>query len=421
MRLLTKTSYYYTLYTIPILIISAVFFYFFLVQEMQESNEAVLESRVKIIQNYLKNENQVLLKILESNNELTVTEIGKNDIISQKIKDTLIFSKLEKEDISYKMLEVSSIINGKNYKIKVLRNSIEFDELMEVVLTVFIGLLILLFSILFFINLFISKRIWQPFRTTLHFIKHFEINSLDNKKLERNAINEFDELNKSINIMLVKMVSDYQNQKKFAENASHEFQTPFAIIKSKIGLLLQNKNLDEESLKLLISIEDTTTRLSRINKSLLLLSKIENRQYAATEQVTLFPLIEKLIVANEDLIEAKKLKIVLEDSSTIRFNINAELGYMLFNNLLQNAIRHNVEKGSIIIAFKENTVVISNTGVPIPLNDSVIYERFEKNSSHANSIGLGLSIVKEIAEVYSIAIAYSYENERHYFSLNQFA
>jgi signal transduction histidine kinase len=421
MRLLTKTSYYYTLYTIPILIISAVFFYFFLVQEMQESNEAVLESRVKIIQNYLKNENQVLLKILESNNELTVTEIGKNDIISQKIKDTLIFSKLEKEDISYKMLEVSSIINGKNYKIKVLRNSIEFDELMEVVLTVFIGLLILLFSILFFINLFISKRIWQPFRTTLHFIKHFEINSLYNKKLEPNAINEFDELNKSINIMLVKMVSDYQNQKKFAENASHEFQTPFAIIKSKIGLLLQNKNLDEESLKLLISIEDTTTRLSRINKSLLLLSKIENRQYAATEQVTLFPLIEKLIVANEDLIEAKKLKIVLEDSSTIRFNINAELGYMLFNNLLQNAIRHNVEKGSIIIAFKENTVVISNTGVPIPLNDSVIYERFEKNSSHANSIGLGLSIVKEIAEVYSIAIAYSYENERHYFSLNQFA
>jgi len=421
MKLLTKTSYYYTLYTIPILIISAVFFYFFLVQEMQESNEAVLESRVKIIQNYLKNENQVLLKILESNNELTVKEIGKNDIISQKIKDTLIFSKLEKEDISYKMLEVSSIINGKNYKIKVLRNSIEFDELMEVVLTVFIGLLILLFSILFFINLFISKRIWQPFRTTLHFIKHFEINSLDNKKLEPNAINEFDELNKSINIMLVKMVSDYQNQKKFTENASHEFQTPFAIIKSKIGLLLQNKNLDEESLKLLISIEDTTTRLSRINKSLLLLSKIENRQYAATEQVTLFPLIEKLIVANEDLIEAKKLKIVLEDSSTIRFNINAELGYMLFNNLLQNAIRHNVEKGSIIIAFKENTVVISNTGVPIPLNELVIYERFEKNSSHANSIGLGLSIVKEIAEVYSIAIVYSYENERHYFSLNQFA
>jgi signal transduction histidine kinase len=294
MKLLTKTSYYYFLYTIPVLILSAVFFYYFLLHEIGESNESILKSRVKIIENYIKNENQTLLNVLESNSEVIVREVKKNTIVSQNIKDTLIFSVIDKESIAYKMLEVNSNINGKNYKITVLKNTIEFDELMEVVLVVFITLLILLFSIILFINIRISKKLWQPFWASLHYIKNFNVTTTENKKLESNDINEFNELNTSINEMTSKMISDFKNQKKFTENASHEFQTPFAIIKGKIDLLLQKENMDEESLKLLISIEDATNRLSKINKSLLLLSKIENRQYAQLEKVELLPLIKNV-------------------------------------------------------------------------------------------------------------------------------
>jgi signal transduction histidine kinase len=108
-------------------------------------------------------------------------------------------------------------------------------------------------------------------------------------KLEPSEIEEFSELNSSINHMTSKMSSDYKKS-EFTENASHEFQTPLAIIKGKIDLLLQENTLKEEAMTLLISIEEATSRLSRINKSLLLLSKIENQQYEKTDTVAVLPL-----------------------------------------------------------------------------------------------------------------------------------
>ena len=421
MKLLTKTSYYYIFYTIPVLIVSAVVFYFFLQHEIGESTETVLKSRVSVIEDYIRHRNNILLDVLKSNNEVSVTIIDKNIILPQNIKDTLIFSDLEREEIAYKKLEVSAMIKDKNYKITVLKNTIEFDELIEVVSVVFITFLVLLFLIVFFINIKVSKQLWKPFWTSLASIQNFNVANNECINLESSSIKEFNELNTVLNQMTRKMVADYQNQKKFTENASHEFQTPFAIIKGKIGLLLQNKNIDQEALELMISIEDTVTRLSRINKSLLLLSKIENRQFKTTETLAIATLIEKLLDINEDLMLAKKIKVTIENSDATFLKINAELGSILFNNLIQNAIRHNRENGLIHIVLTKENIAISNSGALEPLDQDVIFERFEKQSSHSNSIGLGLAIVKEIAEVYQITISYSYENHNHVFSLNQFA
>ena len=220
--------------------------------------------------------------------------------------------------------------------------------------------------------------------------------------------------------MTSKMISDYKNQKKFAENASHEFQTPLAIITGKIDLLLQENSLNEETMKLLVSIEEATSRLSRINKSLLLLSKIENQQYEKTDTVALLPLIEKIKAINEDFILDKKLQFVCEPTEELYFTINSELCFILINNLIQNAIRHNVKNGQITISIKDQALLISNTGSLEPLDEVSIFERFEKKSSNVNSIGLGLAIVKEIAEANSITVLYKYEDNEHVFSLSQF-
>jgi signal transduction histidine kinase len=173
---------------------------------------------------------------------------------------------------------------------------------MEVVFVVFTVLLVLLL-VTAYINSKVSKLIWD--HLGLDYIKNFSVHTSDYKKLEPSEIEEFSELNSSINHMTSKM-SDYKNQKKFTENASHEFQTPLAIIKGKIDLLLQ-ENLKEEAMTLLISIEEATSRLSRINKSLLL-SKIENQQYEKTDTVA-FP--EKVKEAlNEDFILDKNIELV---------------------------------------------------------------------------------------------------------------
>ncbi|CAM2905254.1 sensor histidine kinase [Flavobacterium frigoris] len=419
MKLLTKTSRYYILYTIPVILFSAIFIYFFLLNEIGESNESILLTRVKVIENYIAKGNTTVLNVFEVNNEVYIKEIEKDRIIPQTIKDTLMYSEIEKEYISSKMIEKNAIVQGKNYQIKVWKSTIEYDELVEVVSVVFIVMLLVLFLVTAYINSRISKLIWTPFKNTLDYIKDFSVNTTDYKKLESNEITEFSELNSSINHMTSKMISDYKNQKKFAENASHEFQTPLAIITGKIDLLLQENTLNEETMKLLVSIEEATSRLSRINKSLLLLSKIENQQYEKTDTVELFPLIEKVKALNEDFILDKKLQFVCETTMDLSFRINSELCFVLINNLIQNAIRHNVKNGKITISIKEETLLISNTGTLEPLDEVSVFERFEKKSSNANSIGLGLAIVKEIAEANSITVLYKYENNEHVFSLSQ--
>jgi signal transduction histidine kinase len=420
MKLLTRTSRYYIFYTIPVILFSAIFIYFFLLNEIGESNDAILSTRVKVIENYIAKGNSNALNVFEVNNEVYIKEIEKGRIIQQTIKDTLLYSDIEKEYISNKIMEVSAIVNGRNYQIKVWKSTIEYDELMEVVFVVFTVLLVLLLLVTAYINSKVSKLIWEPFRNTLNYIKDFSVHTANYKKLEPSEIAEFSELNSSINQMTSKMSADYKNQKKFTENASHEFQTPLAIIKGKIDVLLQENTLKEEAMTLLIAIEEATSRLSRINKSLLLLSKIENQQYEKTDTVALLPLIEKVKALNEDFILDKSIAFFDEATEELDFKINSELCFILINNLIQNAIRHNVKFGKITITIKNKTLIISNTGVLEALNEVSIFERFEKKSSNVNSIGLGLAIVKEIAEANAIEVVYQYENNRHAFSLNQF-
>ena len=419
MKLLNKTSRYYILYTIPVVLLSAIFIYFFLLNEIGESNQSILLTRVKVIEGYIAKGNAAVLNVFEVNNEVYIKEIDKNRIIPETVKDTLMYSDIEKEYISNKVVEVNKIINGKNFQIKVWKSTIEFDELMEVLFVVFLVLLLLLLLITAYINLKISKLIWGPFRNTLEYIKNFSVHTTDFKKLESNDITEFSELNSSINGMTSKMITDYKNQKKFAENASHEFQTPLAIIKGKIDLLLQENTLNEKTMQLLVSIEEAAGRLSKINKSLLLLSKIENQQYDKLETVQLLPIIEKVKNLNEDFILDKNIDFVCETTEELDFKINSELCFILINNLIQNAIRHNVINGKITISVKDKTLRIANTGEDEVLNDAVIFERFEKKSANVNSIGLGLAIVKEIAAANSIQVTYKYKNNRHVFLLRQ--
>jgi signal transduction histidine kinase len=420
MKLLTKTSRYYILYTIPVILFSAIFIYFFFLHEIGESNESILLTRVKVIKNYIAKGNSSALNVFEVNNEVYIKEIEKGRIIPQTIKDTLMYSDIEKEYVSNKIMEVNAVVNRRNYQIKVWKSTIEYDELMEVVFVVFTVLLVLLLLVTAYINSKVSKLIWEPFRTTLDYIKDFSVHTSDYKKLEPSEIEEFSELNSSINHMTSKMSSDYKNQKKFTENASHEFQTPLAIIKGKIDLLLQENTLKEEAMTLLISIEEATSRLSRINKSLLLLSKIENQQYEKTDTVAVLPVLEKVKALNEDFILDKNIELVDEAIAELDFKINSELCFILISNLIQNAIRHNVKNGQITISIKDQALLISNTGSLEALNEVSIFERFEKKSSNVNSIGLGLAIVKEISNANSIEVVYRYENNRHTFSLTQF-
>jgi signal transduction histidine kinase len=266
-------------------------------------------------------------------------------------------------------------------------------------------------------NYFLSKKIWKPFYKSLNSIENFDLQNSKKPEFGESNIIEFEKLNEALNRMSEKMLKDFSLQKEFSENASHEIQTPLAIIKSKLELLIQSENYTEEQAKLIQDISDTVNRLSRINQALLMMTKIENKQFPVKEDLDLGLVIRKHLQNFEELIAEKDIETKTNLQPSYCISMNPLLADMLVTNLISNAIKHNVSHGKFFISQTANSIIFKNTGDPLTFDPDLIFDRFRKDRQHPDSLGLGLSIVKKIAESSNIRIEYSYENEMHIFKL----
>ncbi len=218
--------------------------------------------------------------------------------------------------------------------------------------------------------------------------------------------------------MTAKMLSDYNNQKQFTENAAHELQTPLAVIKSRIDLLIQSKTISAEDMEQIQEIEKSASKIAHLNKTLLLLSKIENRQFEESKQIELRSLIDKVISNFDDHIKSKNTVVKKIYSAHPVLQLNPLLAEILFSNLIQNAIRYTSGEGSVDIEITEHSFSISNPGTSLKGNEALLFNRFAKFNSSADSLGLGLAIVKQICDYYGFKIEYSYPGNRHFFIIN---
>ncbi|MGG9961818.1 sensor histidine kinase [Ferruginibacter sp. SUN106] len=280
------------------------------------------------------------------------------------------------------------------------------------IVTIFITLLLFIL-----INRSLLTKIWQPFYQSLTAIKSFDINAKDKLKFPATAINEFNLMNSHFNMATENAVRDYKNLKEFSENASHEIQTPLAIIHSKLDLMVQQENLSEKQSELLRSVYSSVNKLSKLQQSLLLLTKIDNRQFQNNAAVELSGEIKNKIIQFQELWQNRAITYNIEVRETI-LHINKELLDILLDNLFGNATRHNIPGGTINIMLKDTMLQISNTGANQSLDPERVFKRFYKSIPNGENNGLGLSIVKEICEVSAIHINYFYQNEKHYFELS---
>ena len=213
--------------------------------------------------------------------------------------------------------------------------------------------------------------------------------------------------------MTNKVRNDYESLKNFTENASHEIQTPLAIIKTKLELLSQSDNLDETQIIAIGSIGDATSRLSRLNQSLLLLTKIENRQFIESGIINISFIVNDCLDNLEELAESKSILIKRNIQQNVFVEMNESLCEILISNIIINSIKHNYDSGFIDIELGKNNLTISNTGAAPVIETQEFFERFTKNSFSNDSLGLGLSIVKKICDNYGFAVRYNYEGNRH--------
>jgi signal transduction histidine kinase len=230
-------------------------------------------------------------------------------------------------------------------------------------------------------------------------------------------VKEFRQLNETLEKMSLKIYSDYLHQKEFTENSSHEMQTPLAIIKTHIGLLMQSPNLKAEEMEQLQAIENTMKKLTALNKALLLLAKIENNQFSEHAAVDFEVLIRSIVEELDTFISLKELELQIHIEKQVMVEMNPVLAEVLLTNLIQNAIRHTPKKGSIQIGLEGKKLVIRNSGEPLSIRPEELFLRFKKNDASGDSIGLGLAIVKSITDLYHINISYAYTKGHHEFSV----
>ncbi|WP_165372252.1 sensor histidine kinase [Emticicia agri] len=308
-------------------------------------------------------------------------------------------------------------IHNKPYHLSVETNVEETHETVIAIATVTAVFFVLLLLGFVLLNRKIAQQIWQPFRNTLNQLKIFDLNSQKPIKLDPTTIEEFEELNEVLRKLIANNIDVYNQQKQFTENASHELQTPLALLKSKIDLLLQDKTLSKTQLESITALNIPLSRVSRINKNLLLLAKIENHQYPNEETIDLNQILNENIDILSDYASTGEISIDNGIKEPVMVKANRHLIEIMLTNLLVNGIRHNLRNGILAIDYQASTLMFSNSGTS-PLNEDTLFKRFVSASTQSPNSGLGLAIVKEICHLYGWKVSYRFEKNFHHFSVS---
>lgn len=311
----------------------------------------------------------------------------------------------------FRQLIFSVRAGGQMYSVSVSKSEEETKELQKIIMVVTAGMILLLLGILYLANRLLIRRLWRPFYQTLEGLRGFNLSSHDKLSYAPTSIREFRSLQQTVEQMTGQIRKDYEMLKAFADNASHEMQTPLAIINSKLDLMIQDQGLGEQHLRQLQAMYDAVSRLRQLNQSLLLLTKIENHQFGQPVPVVIELLIEKKLAQLEDLIKARHIA-VTADLQPCQLQMNPYLSDILLGNLLVNAIRHNYDNGSIQICLQQDMLLVRNTGAPLSFDPATIFDRFTKNAQ-SEGTGLGLAIVRQICDNYKFPLAYFNEKGWH--------
>ncbi|MFA9389717.1 MAG: sensor histidine kinase [Prolixibacteraceae bacterium] len=399
----------------------AILFYSQLLNQIKSTIDDGLENYKIVIIDQLKDDSLIVQHKLFLDNNYIVKRVSEDYAlqIRDAYKDTLIFSTLKNKNYQVRLLTTAfAAVDGSYYEMKIISHELDKGKLVRKIVLSLLWLFLFLFVSTLLVNNFVLKKTWKPFYQVLQYLNDFRLDKSTYRKLAKTHIKEFSLLNESIQNLLETNEDIFNRQKQFIENASHEMQTPLAIGINKLELLAGDENLSPEQTGKIGNIIESFQRLSGLNKSLLLLSKIENKQFISKEELHFDQLFKRIIHDFSDYSDYQKIKIIYRKEDNWVYQMNKDLAEMLVLNLIKNAIIHNQPGGELIIRLKSTSFSIQNTSNKPLIPKDKLFERFNKSSDSKNSTGLGLAIVKAIVDVAGLSITYSYK-DRHVFKVSQ--
>jgi signal transduction histidine kinase len=400
--------------TIIIFLFASIAFYLALRYILLKQVDEDLRIEQREIETYVK-EHGVLPEPIPVKDQKISYSFSNGVSSRRKYSTVVLFDSIAKEKDRHRVLSFQIQVGATSYAVTVAKSLERTDDLIRSILLISFGTILSILIVSLIINRILLKRLWRPFYHTLDVIKNFKVDKNQAIHFPANQVDEFTFMDETLQKATNQARHDYLLLKEFTENASHEMQTPLAIIRSKLDLFIQNENLSEDQSKTMQSAYLAVERLSRLNHSLLLLAKIGNNQYAEIGSIDFKQKLEEKIEAFHELWQSQNISVTTSLTHAV-VNMNQELADILLNNLLSNATRHNFTGGSITIELTGKQLKITNSSLHNSLENPYLFSRFYKQDGKGNN-GLGLSIIKQICDISGIQIRYEFEERNHSFIL----
>lgn len=407
MKLLNRSLLHVSLAVLVVLTLWAVAFFFVLRNAVQHSIDEGLDDQEEVITHRLKSDSTLLhVRDLGLYGFAIGPAEGKE---KKRYVDTLLYVPNEGEVERVRLRTGTFMHQGQYHRIQVYTSTVEEDDLVESMAIALIVLYVVLLLTIIVVNNVVLRRLWKPFHAMLAQLKNFRLGTARELPTVPTNTSEFNELYAAANELVRRAADAYTDQRAFTANAAHELQTPLAIAINKLELLAEQGGSEEERMNALGEVIAMLERLTRLNKSLLLLARIENRQFPDERKVSFATIAAELLEEFADLAEHREVKLEIEVSGDLLLSMDPALARTLVTNLLKNAIVHNQAGGSVSVQVEQGLFTVRNTGEK-PLDTDRIFTRFQKETTADGGTGLGLAIAKAIAELYGIRLTYRFDN-----------
>lgn len=423
MKLFNKVFTRLFLCVVVVLGIWAVCFFYAMMNEITDEVDDTLEDYSELIIRRSLAGEKLPSNDSGSNNQYYITEVPQEYALTRpaiSYKDSMVYIIAKKETEPARI--VTTIFRdsvGKYYRLEVSVPTVEKKDFIESIFYLIVSLFAGLVLAFLIINFCVFKKTTEPLYELLNWLHSSRLGRGDKVPCVKTDTVEFRELNDALAKYAGHSEDLFEQQKQFIGNASHEVQTPIAICINRVEMLMEDDSVTERQMEELVKMHRTLEYVSRLNKSLLLLSKIDNSQFVEMEDVDFNGMFRNFIEDYKEVYAYKGIEFVYEEKGIFKSRMNGVLGNILATNLLKNACVHNVDGGRVEIVCSEDFVLVKNSAADGELDAGHIFERFYQGHKKEGSAGLGLAIADAICKHSGLVVSYSYEGGLHCFELRK--
>lgn len=401
----------------------AVFFYWAVMEEVNDETDDSLDDYAETLIIRSLSGEELPSKNSGSNNQYYLYEVSEEYARMYPhitYRDEMVYIEEKKETEPARVLmTIFETDDGRFMELVVYTPTIEKFDLRKAILGWIVFLYVLLLFAILTVNGLVFQRNMKPLYRLLHWLEQYRLGGRNRPLDNKTGISEFRKLNEATITFAERSEKLYEQQKLFIGNASHEMQTPLAICRNRLEMLMDDETLTERQLSELMKTHHTLENLTRLNKSLLLLCKIENHQFSEEKEICLNKMLELYLEDYKEVYAYRHISVTVRVESCFRLMMNESLASVLLTNLLKNAFVHAVEGGRIDILFTETSFAIGNTGDE-PLDEKRIFERFyQGKSKKEGSTGLGLALVDSVCKANGLKVSYRYAEGKHWFVISR--